>query len=147
MILSKKETSIVIEIIFSLLFAVIFLPYFYENRLTSFDFTENIFVWLISGKIGQMIIFSIVYYSIAFAILESTFKEKIISDERDDMINSKSYKLGFLLYEFSLFIFIGILFSNPAFQNSGSIIFFILLIILCVLFIKSTFQLYLYRRT
>ena len=147
MILSKKEISIVIEIIFSLLFAVIFLPYFYENRLTSFDFTENIFVWLISGKIGQMIIFSIVYYSIAFTILESTFKEKIISDERDDMINSKSYKLGFLLYEFSLFIFIGILFSNPAFQNSGSIIFFILLIILCVLFIKSTFQLYLYRRT
>tara|TARA_B110000003_G_scaffold13235_1_gene13194 strand:- start:2888 stop:3331 length:444 start_codon:yes stop_codon:yes gene_type:complete len=147
MILSKKETSIVIEIIFSLLFAVIFLPYFYENRLTSFDFTENIFVWLISGKIGQMIIFSIVYYSITFTILESTFKEKIISDERDDMINSKSYKLGFLLYEFSLFIFIGILFSNPAFQNSGSIIFFILLIILCVLFIKSTFQLYLYRRT
>lgn len=147
MILSKKEISIVIEIIFSLLFAVIFLPYFYENRLTSFDFTENIFVWLISGKIGQMIIFSIVYYSITFTILESTFKEKIISDERDDMINSKSYKLGFLLYEFSLFIFIGILFSNPAFQNSGSIIFFILLIILCVLFIKSTFQLYLYRRT
>ena len=147
MILSKKEISIVIEIIFSLLFAVIFLPYFYENRLTSFDFTENIFLWLISGKIGQMIIFSIVYYSITFTILESTFKEKIISDERDDMINSKSYKLGFLLYEFSLFIFIGILFSNPAFQNSGSIIFFILLIILCVLFIKSTFQLYLYRRT
>ena len=147
MILSKKEISVVIEIIFSLLFAVIFLPYFYENRLTSFDFTENIFVWLISGKIGQMIIFSIVYYSITFTILESTFKEKIISDERDDMINSKSYKLGFLLYEFSLFIFIGILFSNPAFQNSGSIIFFILLIILCVLFIKSTFQLYLYRRT
>ena len=104
-------------------------------------------MWLFSGKIGQMIIFSIVYYSITFAILETTFKEKIISDERDDMINSKSYKLGFLLYEFSLFIFIGILFSNPSFQNSGSIIFFILLIILCVLFIKSTFQLYLYRRT
>ena len=109
MILSKKEISIVIEIIFSLLFAVIFLPYFYENRLTSLDFTEDIFVWLFSGKIGQMIIFSIVYYSITFAILETTFKEKIISDERDDMINSKSYKLGFLLYEFSLFIFIGIL--------------------------------------
>ncbi len=147
MILSKKEISIIIELVFSLLFAVIFLPYFYENRLSSFDFTENIFVWLISGKIGQMIIFSIVYYSIAYTILELIFKEKIISDERDDMINSKSYKLGFLLYEFSLFIFIGVLFSNPSFQNSGSIIFFILLILLCVLFIKSTFQLYLYRRT
>ena len=147
MILSKKEISIIIELVFSLLFAVIFLPYFYENRLSSFDFTENIFVWLISGKIGQMIIFSIIYYSIAYTILELIFKEKIISDERDDMINSKSYKLGFLLYEFSLFIFIGVLFSNPSFQNSGSIIFFILLILLCVLFIKSTFQLYLYRRT
>ena len=31
------------------------------------------------------------------------------------MINSKSYKLGYLLYEFSLFIFIGYLCSN--FQN------------------------------
>ena len=114
MILSKKEISIIIELVFSLLFAVIFLPYFYENRLSSFDFTENIFVWLISGKIGQMIIFSILYYSIAYIILELTFKEKIISDERDDMINSKSYKLGFLLYEFSLFIFISdLIHINP----------------------------------
>ena len=31
------------------------------------------------------------------------------------MINSKSYKLGYLLYEFSLFIFIGYVYSK--FQN------------------------------
>ena len=47
--------------------------------------------------------------------------------------------------EGGLFVFIGILLSNPSIQNSGSIIFFILLLLLSVLFIKSTFQLYLYR--
>ena len=38
MMLSKKEISILIEIIFSISFAFIFMPYFYENRLNSYDF-------------------------------------------------------------------------------------------------------------
>ena len=145
MSLSKKEVSILIEIIFSVLFAVIFMPYFYENRLNSFDFVDNIFLGDVWMKIVQMVVFSIIYYSIAYTVLETTFKEKIIKDERDDMISSKAYKLGFILYELSLFVFIGILLSNPSIKNSGSIIFFILLLLLSVLFIKSTFQLYLYR--
>ena len=145
MSLSKKEVSILIEIIFSVLFAVIFMPYFYENRLNSFDFVDNVFLGDVWMKIVQMVVFFIIYYSIAYTVLETTFKEKIIKDERDDMISSKAYKLGFILYELSLFVFIGVLLSNPSIQNSGSIIFFILFIILSVLFIKSTFQLYLYR--
>ena len=32
MSLSKKEISILIEIIYSIVFALIFLPYFYENQ-------------------------------------------------------------------------------------------------------------------
>ena len=145
MSLSKKEVSILIEIIFSALFAVIFIPYFYENRLNSFDFVDNVFLGDVWMKIVQMVVFSIIYYSIAYTVLETTFKEKIIKDERDDMISSKAYKLGFILYELSLFVFIGVLLSNPSIQNSGSIIFFILFLLLSVLFIKSTFQLYLYR--
>lgn len=145
MSLSKKEVSILIEIIFSVLFAVIFMPYFYENRLNSFDFVDNVFLGDVWMKIVQMVVFSIIYYSIAYTVLETTFKEKIIKDERDDMISSKAYKLGFILYELSLFLFIGVLLSNPSIQNSGSIIFFILFLLLSVLFIKSTFQLYLYR--
>ena len=139
MSLSKKEVSILIEIIFSVLFAVIFMPYFYENRLNSFDFNDN------AGKIIQIVVFSVIYFSVAYSILELTYKDKMIQDERDDMISSKSYKLGYLLYELSLFVFIGILASDSSFQNSGPITFIILLILLIVSFIKSVFQLYLYR--
>ena len=136
---SKKEVSILIEIIFSILFAFIFLPYFYENRLNSFDFNDN------SGKIIQIVVFSAIYFAVAYSILELTYKDKMIQDERDDLISSKSYKLGYLLYELSLFLFIGILASDSSFQNSGPITFILLLILLIVSFIKSVFQLYLYR--
>ena len=138
MSLSKKEVSILIEIIFSVLFAVIFMPYFYENRLNSFDFNDN------SGKIIQIVVFSAIYFAVAYSILELTYKDKMIQDERDDLISSKSYKLGYLLYELSLFLFIGILASDSSFQNSGPITFILLLILLIVSFIKSVFQLYLY---
>ena len=136
---SKKEVSILIEIIFSILFAVFFLPYFYENRLNSFDFNDN------AGKIIQIVVFSAIYFAVAYSILELTYKDKMIQDERDDLISSKSYKLGYLLYELSLFLFIGILASDSSFQNSGPITFIILLILLIVSLIKSLFQLYLYR--
>ena len=136
---SKKEVWSLIEIIFSVLFAVFFMPYFYENRLNSFDFNDN--AW----KIIQILVFSAIYFSLAYSILALTYKEKIIQDERDDLISSKSYKLGYLLYELSLFLFIGILASDSSFQNSGPITFIILLILLIVSFIKSVFQLYLYR--
>ncbi len=146
MILSKKEVSIIIEIGFSVLFAIFFLPYFFENRLNSIEFTgEMSFLSEVWVKIIQMIVFSIIYYSISYTLLEITYKEKIIKDERDDMISSKSYRLGFRLYEYSLFMLIGILLSNASIQNSGSIMFFILILLLSVLLIKSIYQLYLYR--
>jgi len=146
MILSKKEVSIIIEIGFSILFAIFFLPYFFENRLNSIEFTgEMSFLSEVWVKIIQMIVFSIIYYSISYTLLEIIYKEKIIKDERDDMISSKSYRLGFRLYEYSLFMLIGILLSNASIQNSGSIMFFILILLLGVLLIKSIYQLYLYR--
>ena len=146
MILSKKEVSIITEIGFSVLFAIFFLPYFFENRLNSIEFTgEMSFLSEVWVKIIQMIVFSIIYYSISYTLLEIIYKEKIIKDERDDMISSKSYRLGFRLYEYSLFMLIGILLSNASIQNSGSIMFFILILLLSVLLIKSVYQLYLYR--
>jgi len=146
MILSKKEVAIIIEIGFSILFAIFFLPYFFENRLNSIEFTgEMSFLSEVWVKIIQMIVFSIIYYSISYTLLEIIYKEKIIKDERDDMISSKSYRLGFRLYEYSLFMLIGILLSNASIQNSGSIMFFILILLLSVLMIKSIYQLYLYR--
>lgn len=138
MALSKKEISILIEIIFSILFTFIFLLYFYRNQDTSFVFSELI------GKVSEIIIFSAVYFSIAYSILELSYKSKITEDERSNMINSKSYKLGYLLYEFSLFIFIGTLINYSIFNN-GAIIFLIISLLLIVSVIKSIYQFYLHR--
>ena len=91
-----------------------------------------------------------------------TFKKNETRDERDDMINSKSYKLGYLLYELSLFIFIGYVCSkfqnkellnltgNHELYNSfqltdGGIVFLILVLLAFISVIKSLYQFYLYR--
>ncbi len=110
MTLSKKEISILVEIIYSIVFALIFLPYFYENQEKTLILMDGVI-----EKIFQIIISTVIYFSIAYSVLEVIYKKKETGDERDDMINSKSYKLGYLLYEFSLFIFIGYICSK--FQN------------------------------
>mgnify|MGYP003685014989 FL=1 len=138
--LSKKETSILIEVVFSILFGFIFLPLFYENQNNNLISINNLV-----RKITPIIIFSVLYFSIAYAVLELIFKTKTIVDERDDMINSKSYKLGYLLYELSLFVFIGMLLINSILQNTGGIIFLIISLLLFVSIVKSIYQLYLYR--
>lgn len=138
MALSKKEISILIEVLFSVLFTIIFIPFFYENQETSFVFED------LTGKLIKIIIFVVVYFSITYGFLELTYKSKIVEDERDDIINSKSYKLGYLLYELSLFIFIGTLFNTSILQN-GRIIFLTLSLLLIVSVIKSIYQFYLHR--
>ena len=140
MALSKKETSILIEVVFSLVFSFIFLPLFYENQNDNLSSINNLI-----AKITPIIIFSVLYFSIAYAVLELIFKTKTTVDERDDMINSKSYKLGYLLYELSLFVFIGMLLTNSILQNTGEIIFLIISLLLFVSIVKSIYQLYLYR--
>ena len=99
----------------------------------------------VSSKAIQITVFAIIYFSAAYALLELSFKQKMIQDERDDMINSKSYKLGYVLYELSLFVFIGVLLTGSSFNKNGAILFFVLVLLLIVSFIKSLFQLYLYR--
>ena len=157
MSLSKKELSILIEITYSIAFALIFLPYFYENQEKNLILIDGLI-----EKIIQIIISTVIYFSIAYSVLEVVFKKKENRDERDDMINSKSYKLGYLLYEFSLFILIGYLCSN--FQNKEllnltgnqelyssfqitdtGIVFGVLVLLAFISIIKSMYQLYLHR--
>ena len=157
MLLSKKEISILIEIVYSIVFALIFLPYFYENQEKTLILIDGLV-----EKIIHIIICTVIYFAIAYSILEVTFKKKETRDERDDMINSKSYKLGYLLYEFSLFIFIGYVFSK--FQNKelfnltgnlelynsfqltdAGIVFIVLVLLAFISVIKSLYQFYLYR--
>ena len=157
MALSKKEISILIEIVFSIVFAFIFLPYFYENQDNNLILMDDLIV-----KIIEILIFTVIYFSIAYSLLEFVFKKKETKDERDDMINSKSYKLGYLLYEFSLFIFIGYVCSK--FQNKellnltgnqelynnfnltdAGVVFLILILLAFISIVKSLYQFYLYR--
>ena len=141
---SKKELSILIEIVFSILFAIFFLPYFYDNRFETYDLNTSV------NKLIQITIFSIIYFSLAYGLLEIFIKKKLINDERDILIDLKSYKLGYILYEISLFSFIGVIlsvaiFDSQMYQNSGGLVFMIVLWLVLVSFIKSVYQLYLYR--
>ena len=141
---SKKEFSIFIEILFTILFAIFFLPYFYENRVESYDINSSL------GKLIEITVFSIIYFSLAYTLLEIFIKKKLINDERDILIDLKSYKLGYILYEISLFSFIGVIlsvaiFDSQMYQNNGGLVFMIIVWLLIVSFIKSVYQLYLYR--
>ena len=137
--ISKKEISIFIEIVFGILFAIFFLSYFYDNRFAIYDFDTSII------KLVEIIVFSIIYFSLTYTLLEIFIRKKIINDERDILIDLKSYKLGYLLYEISLFSFIGIIISSQMYQNNGGLVFLVVLWLVLVSFIKSVYQLYLYR--
>ena len=139
---SKKELSIFIEIVFSVLFAIFFLSYFYDNRFETYEFeTYDLNI----SKPIEIIVFSIIYFSLAYTLLEIFIRKKVINDERDILIDLKSYKLGYILYEISLFSFIGIIISSQMYQNNGGLVFLIVVWLLIVSFIKSAYQLYLYR--
>ena len=115
------------------------MPYFYENRLNSYDFN------FIAIKIIQIVVFSVIYFSLSYTILELNYKKKLIQDERDDLISSKSYKLGYILLDLGIVIVLGHLISDSEFQSNGTVIFLIISLLLAVSLIKSLFQLYLYK--
>ena len=96
--LSKREVSILIEIIFAVIFSLLYMPFFYDLRLNSLDIGD------VSSKIIQIVVLSVIYFSAAYALLELSYKQKMIQDERDETINSKSYKLDFVLDKLSLFL-------------------------------------------
>ena len=136
---SKKEISILIELVFSILFIVFFMPYFYENRLNSYDFN------FITTKIIQIAVFSTIYFSLAYSMLEFFYKNKMNNDERDDLISSKSYRLAYILLDLGIVVVLGHLLSDSPLQTNGTLIFLIITLLLAVSLIKSLFQLYLYK--
>lgn len=140
MSLSKKEWSIAIEIVYSIAIALVFLPFFVRNQATSFERADLI------GTLTEITVFSVLYFSIAYAVLELTHRNKITDDERCDMIHSKAYKLGYILYEIALLIFIGSLIrpAQVALQNGG-VICVVLSLLIAISTIKSVYQLYLHR--
>ena len=157
MTLSKKEISILIEIVFSILFAFIFIPYFYENNDNNLVLMDGLVRIVV-----EMIVFSTIYYSVAYSLLKFVFKTRETKDERDDLINSKSYKVGYLLYEFSLIIFIGYVCSRINFSfilknlnnerlyenftvTDAGVVFMILALLIIISIVKSLYQFYLYR--
>ena len=66
--LSKREVSILIEIIFAVIFSLIYMPFFYDLRLNSLDIGD------VSSKIIQILVLSVLYFSAAYALLELSFK-------------------------------------------------------------------------
>ena len=141
---SKKQLSIFIEILFTILFSIFFLPNFYENRLGTYDFNSSL------GKLIEITIFSIIYFSLSYTLLGIFIKKKLVNDERDILIDLKSYKIGYILYETSLFSFIGVIlsvaiFDSQIYQSNGGLIFMVIVWLLAVTFIKSIYQLYLYK--
>ena len=155
--LSKKEISILIEIIFAISFAFIFMPYFYENNDNSLVLMDGLIRIVI-----EILVFTAIYFSVAYSLLEFVYKKRETKDERDDLINSKSYKVGYLLYEFSLIIFIGyvlsrinfsfifknlnneVLYENFTVTDAG-VVFMILALLVFISIVKSLYQFYLYR--
>ena len=72
MTLSKKEISILVEIIYSIVFALIFLPYFYENQEKTLILMDGVI-----EKIFQIIISTVIYFSIAYSVLEVIYNKLI----------------------------------------------------------------------
>ena len=68
MSLSKKEISILIEIIYSIVFALIFLPYFYENQEKTLILMDGLI-----EKIVQIIICTVIYFSISLFCIRGYF--------------------------------------------------------------------------
>jgi len=142
MILSKKEISILIEIIFSISFAFIFIPYFYENNDNNLVLMDGLVRIVI-----EILVFASIYFSVAYSLLEFVFKKKETKDERD---------------EFSLFIFIGYVCSRMNFSfilknlnneelyenftlTDAGVVFMILALLVIISVVKSLYQFYLYR--
>ena len=70
--LSKREVSILIEIIFAVIFSLIYMPFFYDLRFDALDMGD------VSSKIIQILVLSVLYFSAAYALLELSFKQKMI---------------------------------------------------------------------
>jgi uncharacterized membrane protein len=136
--ISKTELSIGIEILYAILFTLIFMPFFFNGRET--DFTWEALL----GPGIKVLVFTIVYFSVTYGFLKVMRKDEIEEDEREAFIQAKSYKTGYILYELALLFGLGqLIVSTP--QANGAILFITLTLLLAVSVLKSTYQLYLHQ--
>ena len=135
--LSKTELSIGIEMVYSITFAFVFLPFFFHARGTNLIWEDLV------GPGIQILIYTVVFFSVTHGALELARKHEITEDERGDLIQAKAYKAGYILYELALFIGVGLLIRTAP-QHNGHLLFTILALLLAVSLTKSTYQLYLH---
>ena len=136
--LSKTELSIGIEMVYSITFTLVFLPFFFHARGTHLIWEDLV------GPGIQILIYTVVFFSVTHGALELARKHEITEDERGDLIQAKAYKAGYILYELALCIGVGLLIRTAP-QYNGHLLFTILALLLAVSLTKSTYQLYLHR--
>lgn len=136
--LSKTELSIGIEMVYSITFALVFLPFFFHERGTHLGWEDLV------GPGTQILIYTVVFFSVAYGVLELARQHEITEDERGDLIQAKAYKAGYILYELALFIGVGHLIRTAP-EHNGLLLFTTLTLLLAVSLTKSTYQLYLHR--
>ena len=137
MALSKKESSILIEIIFYVLFTVLFLPKLCSDRSELHDIAMSTSILI------AIVVFSVIYFSFSYILLEILNKKKMSSDERDLLIELKSYRLGYILHILFIPSLIGVMISQIS--DIGNLIIFSVICLLLISTIKSIYQFYLYR--
>ncbi len=135
---------LMVEILYSILFAIIYIPLIYKNRIALLNDPSDF-----TGLIIEIIVASIIYYTVSYIIIESICRKNIINDERDSLIKLKVYKWGYIIFEVFLICLISFtIWANkkPAFSiGIEDLIFYILVSVVMITFIKSSIQLFLYR--
>ncbi len=137
MALSKKESSILIEIIYYVLFTVLFLPKLCSDRSELQDIAMSTSILI------AIVVFSVIYFSFSYILLEILNKKKMSSDERDLLIELKSYRLGYNLHILFIPSLIGVMISQIC--DIGNLIIFSVVCLLLISTMKSIYQFYLYR--
>lgn len=146
MTFSKKELNVSIHLLYNFLFTLIYIPILSVKR---FELVHKPTEF--AGLLIELIIWTIVYYTLLFITLEILFRKKMIHDERDAVIELKTYKFGYFL---CVIFLISLVFSIIALSTLNKIsfekedlIFYILVSIVILSVIKSAVHLFLYRTT
>ena len=125
--LSKKELSLLLELIYGIILIFLFLPHLKE-------FKGDLFLNLNA--------------SIGFVIALYIKKKKDFVDERELLIDLKLYKWGFYLYEIVLTgLFVHLIIQGDFSSLSENILFYAFTFIISISIVKSLSRLILYRTT
>ncbi|MDA9294772.1 hypothetical protein N9P98_02985 [Flavobacteriaceae bacterium] len=143
--LSKKELSLLLELIYGIILIFLFLPHLKE-------FKGDLFLNLNAsiGFVIALVITSIVYFAVGFTLIELFYrkKKKDFVDERELLIDLKLYKWGFYLYEIVLTgLFVHLIIQGDFSSLSKNILFYAFTFIISISIVKSLSRLILYRTT